>query len=218
MGRLSRFISDRGKSFLAEGISEFERENSIRHLATTPYHPQTNGMVERMHAMLGHGLTTLVADKRDRWDEYLPQVLLGIRTRTHAVTGYSPFYLLFGTHPRLPNDETPPRSSLCLWTKLKGMEEKLGIYCQELRRSWPGTISSKCQDQRLKPKQCENETDFDEKHSGLLLQGWRYGEDETPRSTEIRVQLEGSLPCCRCWPSRNLLDYDSRRVFDFQTL
>ncbi|KAH9268316.1 hypothetical protein BASA83_009478 [Batrachochytrium salamandrivorans] len=29
-------ISDRGKSFLAEGISEFERENSIRHLATTP--------------------------------------------------------------------------------------------------------------------------------------------------------------------------------------
>ncbi|KAH9245467.1 hypothetical protein BASA81_017032 [Batrachochytrium salamandrivorans] len=98
-------ISDRGKSFLAEGISEFERENSIRHLATTPYHPQTNGMVERMHAMLGHGLTTLVADKRDRWDEYLPQ---------------------------------------------------------ELRRSWSSTISSKCQDQRLKLKPCENETDFDE--------------------------------------------------------
>ncbi|KAH9262517.1 hypothetical protein BASA83_013780 [Batrachochytrium salamandrivorans] len=36
-------ISDRGKSFLAEGISEFERENSIRHLATTPYHPRLMG-------------------------------------------------------------------------------------------------------------------------------------------------------------------------------
>ncbi|KAH9252994.1 hypothetical protein BASA81_008998 [Batrachochytrium salamandrivorans] len=77
-------ISDRGKSFLAEGIDLFERENKIRHLATTPYHPQTNGMVERMHAMLGHGLTTLVHGKRDRWDEYLPQVLLALRTRTHA--------------------------------------------------------------------------------------------------------------------------------------
>ncbi|KAH9246518.1 hypothetical protein BASA81_015932 [Batrachochytrium salamandrivorans] len=64
-------ISDRGKSFLAEGIDLFERENKIRHLATTPYHPQTNGMVERMHAMLGHGLTTLVHGKRDRWDEVL---------------------------------------------------------------------------------------------------------------------------------------------------
>ncbi|KAH9272158.1 hypothetical protein BASA83_005495 [Batrachochytrium salamandrivorans] len=70
--------------FLAEGIDLFERENKIRHLATTPYHPQTNGMVERMHAMLGHGLTTLVHGKRDRWDEYLPQVLLALRTRTHA--------------------------------------------------------------------------------------------------------------------------------------
>ncbi|KAH9263138.1 hypothetical protein BASA83_013525 [Batrachochytrium salamandrivorans] len=84
-------ISDRGKSFLAEGIDLFERENKIRHLATTPYHPQTNGMVERMHAMLGHGLTTLVHGKRDRWDEYLPQVLLALRTRTHAVTGFLPF-------------------------------------------------------------------------------------------------------------------------------
>ncbi|KAJ1330712.1 hypothetical protein BSLG_009164 [Batrachochytrium salamandrivorans] len=125
-------ISDRGKSFLAEGISEFERENSIRHLATTPYHPQTNGMVERMHSMLGHGLTTLVADKRDRWDEYLPQVLLAIRTRTHAVTGFSPFYLLFGTHPRLPNDETPPRSSLMPLDEIERMEENSEFIARNL--------------------------------------------------------------------------------------
>ncbi|KAH9263092.1 hypothetical protein BASA83_013592 [Batrachochytrium salamandrivorans] len=125
-------ISDRGKSFLAEGISEFERENSIRHLATTPYHPQTNGMVERMHAMLGHGLTTLVADKRDRWDEYLPQVLLAIRTRTHSVTGFSPFYLLFGTHPRLPNDETPSRSSLMPLGEIERMEENSEFIARNL--------------------------------------------------------------------------------------
>ncbi|KAH9250847.1 hypothetical protein BASA81_011359 [Batrachochytrium salamandrivorans] len=86
-------ISDRGKSFLAEGIDLFERENKIRHLATTPYHPQTNGMVERMHAMLGHGLTTLTNESRDRWDEFLPQTLLALRTRTHAVTGFFSFLL-----------------------------------------------------------------------------------------------------------------------------
>ncbi|KAH6569346.1 hypothetical protein BASA62_004924 [Batrachochytrium salamandrivorans] len=94
-------ISDRGKSFLAEGIDLFERENKIRHLATTPYHPQTNGMVERMHAMLGHGLTTLTNESRDRWDEFLPQTLLALRTRTHAVTGFSPFYLMFGNPSRV---------------------------------------------------------------------------------------------------------------------
>ncbi|KAH9265712.1 hypothetical protein BASA83_011005 [Batrachochytrium salamandrivorans] len=116
-------ISDRGKSFLAEGIDLFERENRIRHLATTPYHPQTNGMVERMHAMLGHGLTTLVHGKRDRWDEYLPQVLLALRTRTHAVTKFSPFFLLFGIHPRLPTDETPPQNTLAPLDDIEQMEE-----------------------------------------------------------------------------------------------
>ncbi|KAH9244489.1 hypothetical protein BASA81_018111 [Batrachochytrium salamandrivorans] len=116
-------ISDRGKSFLAEGIDLFERENKIRHFATTPYHPQTNGMVERMHAMLGHGLTTLGNGKRDRWDEYLPQVLLALRTRTHAVTGYSPFFLLFGINPRLPYDETPPQSSMAPLDEVERMEE-----------------------------------------------------------------------------------------------
>ncbi|KAH9270401.1 hypothetical protein BASA83_007395 [Batrachochytrium salamandrivorans] len=71
-------------------------------------------------------------DKRDRWDEYLPQVLLAIRTRTHAVTGYSPFYLLFGTHPRLPNDETPPRSSLMPLDEIERMEENSEFIARNL--------------------------------------------------------------------------------------
>ncbi|KAH9263479.1 hypothetical protein BASA83_013111 [Batrachochytrium salamandrivorans] len=125
-------ISDRGKSFLAEGIDLFERENRIRHLATTPYHPQTNGMVERMHAMLGHGLTTLVHGKRDRWDEYLPQVLLALRTRTHAVTKFSPFFLLFGIHPRLPTDETPPQNTLAPLDDIEQMEENSEFIARNL--------------------------------------------------------------------------------------
>ncbi|KAH6597230.1 hypothetical protein BASA50_004581 [Batrachochytrium salamandrivorans] len=125
-------ISDRGKSFLAEGIDLFERENKIRHLATTPYHPQTNGMVERTHSMLGHGLTTLVHGKRDRWDEYLPQVLLALRTRTHAVTGFSPFFLLFGIHPRLPTDETPPQNTLAPLDEIERMEENSEFIARNL--------------------------------------------------------------------------------------
>ena len=115
-------ISDRGKSFLAEGIKEFENRNQITHLATTPYHPQTNGMVERMHSMLGAGLSSLLQGRTDRWDEYLNQTIFAIRVRTHAVTGFSPFFLLYGVHPRLPSDTNPPEQMITPLDELEQIE------------------------------------------------------------------------------------------------
>lgn len=117
-------ISDRAKVNLSKSIKNFESKNRIKHLASTPYHPQTNGMVERMHSMLGHALTTLTNGKSERWDEYLPQTLFALRTRTHAVTKYSPFYLLYGVHPRLPGDTDPPRSDMMPLDEVERMEER----------------------------------------------------------------------------------------------
>ncbi|KAH9244123.1 hypothetical protein BASA81_018508 [Batrachochytrium salamandrivorans] len=155
---------------------EFERENSIRHLATTPYHPQTNGMVERMHAMLGHGLTTLVADKRDRWDEYLPQVLLAIRLEL--------MLLLDSRHSTYSLEHTldfqrrnTPRSSLMPLDELK-VEENSEFIARNLEK-----LARHDQQQMSGPKaQAEamrKRNGFDE-NSDYYFQSWRYGEDETP--------------------------------------
>jgi hypothetical protein len=65
-------------------------------------------MVERMHSMLNHGISLICNSRVDRWDEYIDEVLVGIRFRTDHVTGHSPFYLLFGVLPRIPGDFTPP--------------------------------------------------------------------------------------------------------------
>ncbi len=67
-------ITDRGSSYLSETMKQFEEMLDIRHHATSPYHPQSNGLCERMHAMLNHSITTLVEANPDRWDEYLPQI------------------------------------------------------------------------------------------------------------------------------------------------
>ncbi|KAH9265717.1 hypothetical protein BASA83_011011 [Batrachochytrium salamandrivorans] len=101
-------ISDRGKSFLAEGIDLFERREQDSALGHDPLSSSDQWDGREDARLLGHGLTTLTNESRDRWDEFLPQTLLALRTRTHAVTGFSPFYLMFGIHPRLPYDETPP--------------------------------------------------------------------------------------------------------------
>ena len=107
-------FSDRGKPFLAEGIKEFEVRNGIKHIASTPYHPQTNGMVEKMYSILGKGIATLADSYPERWDMFLQQTLFAIRIRKHAVTGYGPVYLLYGVGPRLMSDTNPPKFDILI--------------------------------------------------------------------------------------------------------
>ncbi|OBT84925.1 hypothetical protein VE02_06636 [Pseudogymnoascus sp. 03VT05] len=38
------------------------------------------------------------------WDEYLMQAVFATRIRIHAVSKYSPFYLLYSVNPKLPGD------------------------------------------------------------------------------------------------------------------
>ncbi len=105
-------VSDLGAGFIEKGVQEFFQKHSILHARSTPFHPQTNGMVERMHSMLKSSIATLVGGRTNRWDDVLPQALFAIRVRKHAVTGYSPFYLLYGITPRLPADLDLPLGHL----------------------------------------------------------------------------------------------------------
>jgi transposase InsO family protein len=110
-------FSDRASALLSESMSNYLELQTIRHKATTPYHPQTNGMVERMHAMMGHSITTLSNSQPERWDEFLPQTVFAIRVRTHAVSKKSPFYMLYGVSPRIPGDTEPPRVTMQPWSQ-----------------------------------------------------------------------------------------------------
>ena len=42
-------LSDRGANFMSSVIEEMCKILGIKKLQTTPYHPQTNGLVERSH-------------------------------------------------------------------------------------------------------------------------------------------------------------------------
>lgn len=53
---------------------------------------------------MGHRLKTLINEKGADWDEYLPAVLLSMRTSRHFTTGYTPFYMERGRKARLPID------------------------------------------------------------------------------------------------------------------
>jgi transposase InsO family protein len=149
-------ITDRGSALLSDSMKRFEETQKIRHAASTPYHPQTNGMVERMHAMLGACITRLSDGRPDRWDEFLPQTLFSLRVRTHAVTKFSPFYLLYGVHPRIPGDTLPLQSSMQPLDELEKMEERAEFTARMLDELGQDRAAayhrSKAQEERMKQR------------------------------------------------------------------
>ena len=53
----------------------------------------------------------LEEDKKARWSVHLPELLMAYNATCSAVTGYSPYYLLFGRRPRIPVDYQFPTIS-----------------------------------------------------------------------------------------------------------
>ena len=63
---------------------------------TAPYHPESDGMIERFNRTCLMMLSMFVNDRRDNWHELLPFVMHTYRTSVHESTGYSPFRLMMG--------------------------------------------------------------------------------------------------------------------------
>ena len=103
-GAPAYLVSDQGKAFTGHIITHLCDLYGVQKLRTSPYHAQTNGQVERMNQTIIHMIGKLEEDKKACWSEHLPKLLLAYNATCSAVTGYSPYYLLFGRRSRIPVD------------------------------------------------------------------------------------------------------------------
>ena len=83
-------LSDNGKNFASETVRILCEKFLIKHIFSSPYHPQTNGMVERLNRTLCSSLAK-VKEKDEDWDIHIPAILLVYRTKRYAMTRYTPF-------------------------------------------------------------------------------------------------------------------------------
>ena len=97
-------LTDQGINFTSRQIKEVFSLLGIRGIRTTPYHPQTDGMVERFNQTLKAMLRKFVSDTGSDWDQWLPYLLFAYREVPQASTRYSPFELLYGRQVRGPLD------------------------------------------------------------------------------------------------------------------
>ncbi|UYV61801.1 hypothetical protein LAZ67_1006658, partial [Cordylochernes scorpioides] len=95
-GAPREIITDRGRAFMSQMVKEVTSRCKISHLFTTAYHPQTNGLTERLNKTLGDMLSMYVdAEQRD-WDSVLPYVIFAYNTAQQGSTRFSPFFLVYG--------------------------------------------------------------------------------------------------------------------------
>ena len=103
-GAPARLLSDRGANFMSSVINEMCKIHGMKKLQTTPYHPQTNGLVERSHQTIMRMIGKLGEDKTADWPGHLAEIVHTYNATHSAVTRYSPHYLMLGWWPRLPVD------------------------------------------------------------------------------------------------------------------
>ncbi|GBM42570.1 Transposon Ty3-G Gag-Pol polyprotein [Araneus ventricosus] len=69
--------SDQGSQLRSSMFVEFTRMLGTQKIKTTPYHPISNGIVERFHR---HLKSAIKAHENEKWSELISIILLGIRT------------------------------------------------------------------------------------------------------------------------------------------
>ena len=107
-GMPNRIITDLGSPFTAREFQYWARDCGIEIDFASVAHPQANGQVERANGLILQGLKPrLYEDLKDyggKWIDELPKVVWGLRTQISRATGYSPFFLVYGSEAVLPAD------------------------------------------------------------------------------------------------------------------
>ena len=104
VGIPEEILTDQGTNFTSQLLTEIYHLLHIHPIRTTPYHPQTDGLVERFNQTLKGMLRKAAVKESKDWDKLIPYLLFAYREVPQSSTGFSPFELLYGRTVRGPLD------------------------------------------------------------------------------------------------------------------
>ena len=99
-----RILNDKGTNFEAELFKDLCDIAATEKVRTTSYHPQGNGLCDRFNSTLLNMLGTLTPEQNVDWKAHLLTMCNAYNSTGHSTTGFRPYFLMFGRHPRLPID------------------------------------------------------------------------------------------------------------------
>ena len=95
-------ITDRGSQFTSAEWKDMMDQCKLKHNLTCAYHPQSNGIDERVNGTIVRILRNYVDKYHSDWDEKVRWAVYLYNTTLHESTGFSPYQILYGYDPRSP--------------------------------------------------------------------------------------------------------------------
>ena len=109
-GLPEQLVSDNGPQFCSEEFEQFLKSNGIKHIRSSPYHPRSNGLAERMVRTFKNAMKASLHESASDIGILLSKFLLKYRTTPHSTTQTSPSELLMGKKLRTRLDLVHPNT------------------------------------------------------------------------------------------------------------
>ncbi len=104
----------------------------MKHSLLSPYHLQSNELVERFNKTFCEGIAK-VAEELGSWDQYIQPILFAYRTKELRISKQSPYKLVYGKEPMLVMDYGPYRGFII--ERLLEIMEKIPQLREAARRA-----------------------------------------------------------------------------------
>lgn len=188
----SEISSDNGAAFVQKVGKGILQQLRIKQRLGCVYHPQSQGMVERVNGTLKAKLNKICASTKLNWVDALPLALMSYRMQTNRITHLTPHEMLTGRPMPAPHLRGPYKGPSLeqLQLELKEYMRQLtvihkAIYLQEKSRVPDSSPAAACQ---VVPG--------DKVYIKVFRRKWheprREGPYEVVRATPTAVQVEGS--------------------------
>lgn len=147
-------------------IRKMTNQLHIDHRKTTPYHPQTNGRLERVNGILVSILRKTVLDSKKNWDVKLTTTFWAYRTTFKVTTPTTPFSSVFGIDATLPIEFEGEALRIAVSFRLTDMQSLRNMLIDLEKLDEKRRVAA----QNIETIQRQRKITFDKRHKKMALQ------------------------------------------------
>ena len=122
-----QILTDQGGNFEGELTCELCDLLDVYKTRTAPYHPQCDGLTERVNRTIQIMIASYINEKQKDWQNLLHYVAFAYNTSVHSTTNCSPFEVVYGRQPKVPGDLIFEEPALGIFTNPQSYADQVKL-------------------------------------------------------------------------------------------